>query len=69
MLKFNRNQQKQPKDDIDEVHPRIFMSGYAAADCWETLQRCGITHILTVTPHARPKFENKGIIYMILDDI
>ena len=58
-----------PKDDIDEVHDRIFMSGYAAADCWETLQRCGITHVLTVTPYARPKFEDKGIVYMVLPDI
>ena len=60
---------RDPKDDIDEVHPRIYMSGYAPADCWATLQRCGITHILTVTPHARPKFEDKGIVYMVIDDI
>lgn len=58
-----------PKDDIDEVHPRIYMSGYAAADSWETLQRCGITHILTVTPHARPRFEDKGIVYMVLEEV
>ena len=45
------------------------MSGYAAADCWETLQECGITHVLTVTPHARPKFEERGIVYMVLDEI
>ena len=58
-----------PKEDIDEVHSRIYMSGYAAADCWETLQTRGITHILTVTPHARPRFEEKGIIYMVLEEI
>ena len=61
--------QREPKDDIDEVFPRIYMSGYAAADCWATLERLGITHVLTVTPHARPKFEGKGIVYMVLDDI
>ena len=58
-----------PKSDIDEVHERIFISGYAAADCWETLQRCGITHILTVTPHARPMYEDRGIVYMVLGEV
>ena len=30
--------ERRPKDDIDEaVYPRIYMSGYASAGCWETL--------------------------------
>ena len=67
VIKLNAGRSRQ--EDIDEVFPRIYMSGYAAADCWETLQRCNITHILTVTPYARPKFKNKGLKYMVLDEI
>ena len=36
------------KDDIDEVFPRIYMSGWRPADTWETLERLGITHILSI---------------------
>ena len=66
---ISRPARREGKDDIDEVYPRVWMSGYAAADSWETLQRCKISHVLTVTPHARPKFENKGIRYMIIESI
>ena len=67
--RFSRQEYRDPKDDIDEVFPRMLMSGYAAADCWETLQRCGVTHVLTVTPYCRPKYEDKGIVYLVLDEV
>ena len=57
------------ENNIDEVHERVFMSGYVAADCWETLQQCGITHVLTLTDHAPPRFEDRGIVYMVLAEI
>ena len=60
---------RDPKEDIDEVFPRIYMSGFKPADCWETLQRCGITHILTLMPSCRKKFKKQGIVYKVISDI
>ena len=64
-LRFSGN--RRSEDDIDEVYPRIFMSGFSPAECWSTLKKCGITHILSVSGASKPKFESKGITYLILD--
>ena len=47
--------------EIDEVYPRIFMSGYGPARNWFLLQKHKISHILTVTPYAKPEFASKGV--------
>lgn len=35
-----------------EVYPRMYMSGYEPTADWDALKKCGITHIVTVTPYA-----------------
>ena len=61
--------ERSPEDDIDEIFPRIFMSGDAPPACLETLLRSQITHILVVTRDSKPKFESQGITYLVLDEI
>ena len=48
VLKFSGN--KRSDVDIDEVYPRIFMSGFSAAENYSALRKCGITHVLSVSP-------------------
>ena len=36
-------------DDINEIMPGLFMSDITTAENMEVLNRCGITHIVTVT--------------------
>ena len=59
----------QTEDNIDEVYDRLYMSGYMAAESWKTIERLGITHILSVTPGARAKFANKGIKYLLFTEV
>ena len=54
---------------IDEVFPRIYMSGYGPAENEATITKLKITHILSVVPAARPEFASKGIKYLIFNDI
>lgn len=50
----SRRYVERPDDqDIDEVFPRIYQSGYAAARNISLLQQLGVTHILIVTPYAK----------------
>ena len=56
-------------DARDEVYPRVFMSGYGPAKEWENFKQFGITHVLTVTPHAAKHFEKEGIKYLVFGDI
>ena len=60
--------QRSSNEDIDEVYPRLFMSNYTAARNIEVINKYGITHILTVTPYAKPQFPTK-CKYLILDEI
>ena len=55
--------------EIDEVYPRIYMSGYGPAKDWITIKSLAITHILTVTPYANPLFKEEGVKYLIFDEI
>ena len=56
-----------PEDDIDEVYDRIYMSGQPAAACLDTMKKCGITHIVRVTPYATKQHAN--IKYLVFDKI
>ena len=66
-FRFSGN--RKSEDDLDEVYPRVFMSGFSPAECFSTLKRCGITHVLSVSPASQPKFASKGITYLLLDKI
>ena len=57
------------KDSIDEVYPRVYMSGWGPAADEKVVDRIQITHIVSVFPGARPLFKNKGVKYLILNDI
>ena len=56
-------------DTIDEVYERIYMSPYVPAEDYNLLQQCGITHILAVMPGAEAMFEDKGIKYLIFNEV
>ena len=60
---------RSPEDDIDEVYPRMYMSGWQAAENVSQIEKLGITHILSATPGAREKLASKGIKYLIFNDI
>ena len=55
-------------EDIDEVFPRVFQSGYAAARNHLLIKQLGITHILVTTPYAKPKWPEE-FTYLVLDEI
>jgi hypothetical protein len=57
------------KGEINEVYPRIFMSGYGPAEDETTFKALKLTHVLSVVPAARAHFASKGIKYLIFDDI
>lgn len=56
-------------DAINEVYPRIWMSGYGPSEDEKVINRLKITHILSVVPGARPLFAGKGVKYLIFSDI
>lgn len=60
--------QRPNNEDIDEVYPRLFQSGYAAARNLIILKALGITHILTVCPYAKPQCPTV-FKYLVLDEI
>lgn len=45
------------------------MSGYGPAEDELTIKYLKISHVLSVVPCARAHFANKGIKYLIFDDI
>ena len=61
MIRSNEN-------DIDEVFPRMYMSGWKAAENWDLIEKLGITHILAATPGASKRFEHKGIKYILFTE-
>ena len=48
MVQAQANNNRHPRDDIDEVHGRLFVGGSRAAMTLDTVNRCGITHILSL---------------------
>ena len=69
-LRFNKHSRfTATNDGINEVYPRVYMSGYGPAGNKAILKDNKITHILTVTPYAKPLFEKDGIEYLIFDEI
>ena len=50
------NQNRPDNEDIDEVFPSIFVSGYSAARNFSLLQNLGVTHVLIVTPYSKEWF-------------
>jgi hypothetical protein len=53
-------------EDIDEVFPRIYQSGYMAARNHLKLVELGITHILICTPYCKAHYPNE-MKYLVLD--
>jgi len=45
------------------------MSGYGPAEDELTIKYLKISHVLSVVPSARSHFANKGVKYLIFDDI
>ena len=53
--------------DPEEVgEPCLFQGSVGTAFNLESLQACGITHILTAASNINPRFKDKGITYKIL---
>ena len=60
---------KRAEEDIDEVYPRVYMSGHSSAKHLQVLQSRNITHVVCVTAYARPHWEKEGIKYLIIEDV
>ena len=63
-----RYHERPEREDIDEVYPRIYQSGYGAAENYELIKKLGITHILCVAPFMKPKYP-QHFEYCTLDEI
>ena len=55
-------------DKIDEVYPRIFMSGVFPTANLETLKKLKITHVVSITG-AKELLKSSGIKYLSLKGI
>ena len=55
-------------EQIDEVYPRMYMSGFGPADEEEVLNKHGITHIVSIIPCYTAPFPGK-YEYLVFDNI
>ena len=68
-MESSKPQYRSTLENIDEISPGIYMSNKNAATCSETIEKYGITHVLCVCEIEDKPFEDKGIKYLLFNDL